>query len=440
MKFNDPRVSSYRAYRAPYPPSTQANVSWFSEIIQENYYEFDTTGVAMTVINGGGGYNDLIVTRDPYAPVHPEFQSKAPILLPVRVNLAESGIPELEARFEFDAASFGFSNPGNITVYYRQDVGQGAFTPQATDYNPATGKVRATVAMVSPYGTLGEFAFGYPDLADIPYPPLLMQVTNYPGIQTQEVIAPALAAPGTVYTANQNLPILLSWSPKGFARGYDLQVATSADFANPVVDLSGQTEAFKVWSNAAPNTTWFYRVRTLNDGGQSDWSTGSFQTIPPTIVVTVPNGGETWQRGVPNFIQWQDNIDENVVIDLYKNGVFLRNLVTNASTGAYKWQPAADLAPGSDYSIRISSVTNTAMADGSDGFFSLDVPTINTIRQNPDGALVLGWTGTSASVYVEHRQTLEPGEWQEIAGPIAGSSWTNSAQTDLSGFYRLRLQ
>jgi hypothetical protein len=158
------------------------------------------------------------------------------------------------------------------------------------------------------------------------------------------------------------------------------------------------------------------------------------------IKVTAPNGGEAWQRGLKYFIQWQDNLPENVVIDLYENGVFLESLATNASTSAYQWQVGLDLVPGNDYSIKISSATNGNLFDISDTPFNVDVPKITSIQLNQDGAWVLDWSGTSASVFVEFSPTLPPDQWQSIGGPVSGSTWTNTSPAALEGFYRLRLQ
>ena len=439
MKFNDPKMASYRAFRFVYPPASQANLSWYSMLAAGNSYVFDQTGVSMDVYNGGGGYNQLVVTRDSYAPVNPQFEGRAPRLLPVRVSLTQWGLPELEAEVDFDAASFTLADPDKITVYYRPEVGQGLFLPQATVYDPVIGKVCVVVSMTSPYDQLGEFAFGFPDLAALANPPLLTAVENYRGVQSFEVVGPLPAAPGASYPVNQDLPISLAWSPQGMAAGYHLQIATNADFSDPVVDVTSQTDAFFVWSNAVPSTTYHYRVSTSNDGGTSAWAVGAFQTTAPMIAVTAPNGGETWQRGSKYFIQWQDDLAEAVVIDLYKSGVLLKSLATNASTGAYLWPVGLDLVPGSDYSIKISSATHPELFDTSDQPFNLDVPKITRIQQNPDGAWVLQWSGTSSGVYVEFNPTLAPGSWQTLAGPLASSTWTNTSPAELGGFYRLRL-
>jgi hypothetical protein len=440
MQFNNPKMDSYRAFRFVYPPASQAIVGSVYEPANGNTYAFDPTGVSTTVLDGGGGYTSVTLTREPYASVNPQFQGKAPSVLPVRVSLTDSGIYALDAELDFDAVSFGFADPASLTVYYRTNTGQGLFLPQTTGYNPATKQVVVTLTMTSPFNDLGEFIFGYPDVADVANPPILAAVENYRGVQLYDVVGPLPASPGTNYSVNQELPVCLAWSPQGLAGSYHLQIATNADFSAPVVDVTEQTEAFYVWSNAAPGTAYYYRVNTSNDGGTSGWSSGSFQTIAPMIKVTAPNGGEAWQRGLKYFIQWQDNIAENVVIDLYKSGVFLASLATNAPTGAYLWQVGLNLVPGNDYSIKISSVTNGALFDTSDMPFNIDVPKITSIHQNQDGAWVLGWSGTSDGVYVEFSPTLAPGQWQSIGGPVSGYTWTNAPQAAPEGFYRLRLQ
>jgi hypothetical protein len=168
-----------------------------------------------------------------------------------------------------------------------------------------------------------------------------------------------------------------------------------------VVDIPYAADAYYVWDAASPNTTYYYRVKTWNNGGEGDWSVGSFQTIAPFIQVTVPNGGEAWRRGLPYFVQWNDDLAENVNVDLYKAGSFVRNLATNApSTGAYKWAIPASLTPGSDYSIKVSSSTNAALFDTSDNTFCIiDAPVMDagSVTRLADGQVQFGLTVPGAA-------------------------------------------
>lgn len=369
IKFDDPQIASYRAFRFNWPPDQKIESTKY-ELATGNEYVFDDTGVSLVVLEGGGGYNAAVVTREPYAPVYPQFFGKAPQVLPIRVKITPYNIESMTANLFFSVDSFGFKDPTNLTVYHREFPGQGLFIPLPTNYNPISRQLRTTM------DRFGEFIFGYPDVADVPFAPILNEVESDRGIQTQEVVAAPLAVPGKLYAVNQTLPISLSWSPKGMARSYQLQIAEDADFTNIVVDESWMTEARYVFTTAKPDTTYFYRVHTTNEGGTSDWSIGSFVTVPPMIQVTVPNGGEVWKRGLSSFIQWTDNIGEKVVLDLYKADALVKTIATVASTGAYKWSIGLDLQPGCDYSIRVTSSTNAALFDQSDKPFHLDVAVV----------------------------------------------------------------
>ena len=444
-KFNNTNVICYRAYRFPYPSASQANQVYALELSAGNTYSFGNTGVSLEVLSGGGGYNRVTVTRDPYAPIYPLFQGKAPRVLPMRVKVSETAIGTMSANFNFNVASFGLVNPTNITVCYRPTSGQGLFIPQLTTYNPATDNLSVNMNLIAQAGDLGEFIFAYPDLPDVAYPPLLAQAANYRGVQPYDVIAPQLGVTGVTYPVNQARPILLSWSPKGLAAYYEFQVATNQDFANPVFQMPYQTDAFFVWSGAAASTTYFYRVRTWNDAGASGWAVGSFSTVPPAITVTAPNGGERWRRGLKYFVQWKANIAENVAIDLYKAGLFVSTIASNTpSTGAYQWPVGLNLSAGSDYSIKVSSATNAVLFDVSDAPFNLDMPFIDarSLTRLPDGRFSFGLVAPGASqATVQGSTNLQV--WQDLQSVTLtnGSAvFTDNSSTNLPGrFYKLHV-
>ncbi len=235
IKFSNTNVVSYRGYRFPFPSQPYAITNSKTELATGNSYDFGATGLSIDVQNGGGGYNRVTVTRDQYAPVYLLFQGKAPRVLPIRVRLDETAIDTMDATFNFDSISFAFSNPTNLTIYYRGQSGQGLFLPQTTSYNPVTHKLSATLSIAAQGGDFGEFIFCFPDVADVPYQPILNEVESYRGVQPFNVIAPRMATTGVIYTVNQQLPISLSWSPKGFARSYQSQISTNQDFSTPVV-------------------------------------------------------------------------------------------------------------------------------------------------------------------------------------------------------------
>ena len=106
-----------------------------------------------------------------------------------------------------------------------------------------------------------------------------------------------------------------------------------------------------------------------------------FTAIAPFVKVTAPNGGEQWQRGLSYFIQWDDNITEDVTIQLYKGDNLSATISSAASEGAYKWTIPVNLAAGSDYSIKIKSKVDTTLLDLSDNKFSV-IDTTSTFVEN----------------------------------------------------------
>jgi len=245
---------------------------------------------------------------------------------------------------------------------------------------------------------------------------------------------------------NEDLPIALSWSPQGFAGWYQLQIAANPDFANPLLDVPFQNDAFYVWTNAVANDTYYYRVKTWNEAGASDWSVGSFETAPPNIQVTNPSSGNAWIRGSSYFIQWNDNLGENVAIELYNAGTLSKTISSNApSTGAYKWQVGFDLTPGSDYSIKIRSVTNTLLSASTTTTFTIiDSPTIDmkSIMRLPDGKLRLGFSipGAVQATLLVSTNLVSWGDFQTT--PLTNGSavlWDDAAPNFPVRFYRIRV-
>ncbi len=90
------------------------------------------------------------------------------------------------------------------------------------------------------------------------------------------------------------------------------------------------------------------------------------------ITVTSPNGGEVWYMGSTYEIQWNDNINENVKIELYKSGAIDRLIKDSTpSNGSYNWPIPTDLTEYSSYKIKISS-TSSSVNDLSDNNFTIE--------------------------------------------------------------------
>ena len=99
-------------------------------------------------------------------------------------------------------------------------------------------------------------------------------------------------APGTVTlssppdgTTDAPTTLTLSWQAAATAASYQLQVAPSDDFAATAIDETGLTDTSREVGPLASSTTYYWRVRAANEGGDGPWSaTRSFTTLSTVSV------------------------------------------------------------------------------------------------------------------------------------------------------------
>jgi hypothetical protein len=87
------------------------------------------------------------------------------------------------------------------------------------------------------------------------------------------------------------------------------------------------------------------------------------------VEIESPNGGENLEIGGSFEILWKStkSVSDFVKIDLYKEGVFLRNIVTSTpNTGIYDWAIPATLEIASDYTIYMEWLAAEVNPDNTD--------------------------------------------------------------------------
>jgi len=89
-------------------------------------------------------------------------------------------------------------------------------------------------------------------------------------------------------------PVSVSWNPSARAEKYILQVSTSSTFDTFVVNDSNQTDLSEILPALNNYTEYFWRVKSVNAGGQSDWSeVWNFKTLgnsyPSTLYAPANN-------------------------------------------------------------------------------------------------------------------------------------------------------
>jgi Ca2+-binding EF-hand superfamily protein len=114
-------------------------------------------------------------------------------------------------------------------------------------------------------------------------------------------------------------------------------------------------------------------------------------TSQPSITVTSPNGGETWEAGSTHNITWQstgmsstDKVGINIVKTDGGSAAIAFNLSPTA--GSYSWQAGTTLAgkmPAGNYKIQVvASSGSKYFIDTSDNYFAITEPTAGSSATN----------------------------------------------------------
>jgi hypothetical protein len=131
-------------------------------------------------------------------------------------------------------------------------------------------------------------------------------------------------------------------------------------------------------ANQSPGNDYRIRITSTSNASYTDMSDVSFSIVPISITLTAPNGGETWQIGTKQLIQWTytGNSGTTVKIQLIQGTTVLRT-ITNSTpigsnkAGSFSWLLPSNLTPGSNYKVRVTSTTNANYKDDSNATFSI---------------------------------------------------------------------
>jgi DNA-binding beta-propeller fold protein YncE len=142
-----------------------------------------------------------------------------------------------------------------------------------------------------------------------------------------------------------------------------------------------------------------YRIRITSktDATIYDESDADFSIDAPTITVTGPNGGETYNVGEQITVSWNytGSPGTAVKVELYKGGVAVKTMVASfpiASGGSCVWTIPANQAPGSDYRVKVTSTRYGIFSDMSDADFTILPPTVNVTTPNGGESWMVGTT------------------------------------------------
>jgi 5-hydroxyisourate hydrolase-like protein (transthyretin family) len=141
--------------------------------------------------------------------------------------------------------------------------------------------------------------------------------------------------------------------------------------------------SWPVYSSGSTGSDYKVNVQSINQPTVKDTSNNYFSLTPagtssPSIAVTSPNGGETWQRGTTRTVAWDysGSPGSTVKIMLVKGTTEVGTIVASTSIGtsgkgSYSWPVYSSGSTGSDYKVSVQSINQPTVKDSSNNYFSL---------------------------------------------------------------------
>jgi len=345
---------SYRALRYPWKSGLASATVSELDLHPGVTYQFtaggETTGVAITLLGGSASYSRVTVTRYPYGPTAAQFAGKVPVLAPLRTTIAQAGFLSLSASVIFDSSFVALvQHPDQAVVYKRPNEGSGTFIPLVTSYDPAKRTISA------PDTAFGEYVLGWPDRSASP-------------------TSPALIAPFDRSFVDETSPVLFSWSARGRASRFRVQIGTDSTFVAATLLDSTSAPTYTL-PGVMHDTVYYWRVLAI--GGDSSAGVYSvpwrFITRARFATITYPNGSEVLLRDSSYVLRWLSNVTGKVRLQLLNDQTPVIVIADSAqNSGALLWTVPGTLAPGAAYRISLVSLTDTTVTSSSAQEFSIE--------------------------------------------------------------------
>ena len=180
----------------------------------------------------------------------------------------------------------------------------------------------------------------------------------------------------------------ISWTYVGDPGNLKIELLKGATVVGTIVSSVSKgssgtgSYSWKISSTQATGVDYKIKASSASNGAVTDSSDNSFTILgppPPGVTVTSPNGGEAWKAGSYQTIRWTYTGDPGsyLKIDLYKGGAFVKTLYSYAykgtnGVGSYALIIPSTQTAGADYSIRITSMSNSSVTDTSDAYFTIN--------------------------------------------------------------------
>lgn len=170
------------------------------------------------------------------------------------------------------------------------------------------------------------------------------------------------------------------WTASGVSNFWNIEYSLNngstwtTDATNLSVSPSGGIYTYNWTVPSVTSSQCLVRVTDFSDNAKTDQSNGVF-TIAQAIVVTAPNGGETWQGLTNQNIIWNSPGTSGPFNIAYStnNGSSWTNIQTSYSGNTLTW--SVPNLPTTQALVRVQNSSNTCQTDNSNSTFTISAAT-----------------------------------------------------------------
>ncbi|MCK6615957.1 MAG: T9SS type A sorting domain-containing protein [Ignavibacteriaceae bacterium] len=194
-------------------------------------------------------------------------------------------------------------------------------------------------------------------------------------------------------------PVTVSWNSSARAEKYILHVATDSLFASFVVNDSAQTDLTDILPTLSNYSQYYWRVKAVNTGGQSDWTpVWSFKTLgnPYASVLYSPANNSVNQPVAGLTFNWSKAIERIETIQKYQLQISTDSLFTtfalNDSTLTDTTKVMNGLSYLTRYHWRVRAQNQTGWGDWSESWVTTTIvekPAITSLASPANNAMQL---------------------------------------------------